>query len=350
MRAAPRGGSSGQSAREGGSAHARRQELPAVVRRAHARALPAPPRHLFTQAQCGEKLRPRAPARRRAKGERAGQSRRGGAGPRTRAGRRDRKRRGGRHGGAPRVARPAPPARALLRRALPAAERVARAVPENPAQQNARLRHRRRLRHGAWGEALFLLLQTLTIGFLIQHFGGHTGRAAAGGHQLPAGPHGAALGGLHRPPAGGGPGPHLHLPAGDGGRAADLDLRRLGRLQRAAAGPGALLRGGPGPPPQGGLSPPPRDPQPPGEPPPTITRWGLEGLWAPPQSAGPRWGWGRGWDPPWTPACPPRRKAGGSRGSRRPTPPSPPHGPPNKGAPALPPHLGCSSFLITGNN
>lgn len=30
--------------------------------------------------------------------------------------------------------------------------------------------------HSAWGEALFLLLQTLTIGFLIQHFGGHTGR------------------------------------------------------------------------------------------------------------------------------------------------------------------------------
>ncbi|XP_072704806.1 mannose-P-dolichol utilization defect 1 protein [Ciconia boyciana] len=28
----------------------------------------------------------------------------------------------------------------------------------------------------AWGEALFLLLQTLTIAFLIQHFGGRTGR------------------------------------------------------------------------------------------------------------------------------------------------------------------------------
>ncbi|KAG7218414.1 hypothetical protein INR49_020395 [Caranx melampygus] len=29
---------------------------------------------------------------------------------------------------------------------------------------------------GAWGEALFLMLQTVTIGFLIQHYGGRTGR------------------------------------------------------------------------------------------------------------------------------------------------------------------------------
>ncbi|KAJ7313275.1 hypothetical protein JRQ81_004560 [Phrynocephalus forsythii] len=28
----------------------------------------------------------------------------------------------------------------------------------------------------AWGEALFLMVQTVTIGFLVQHFGGHTGR------------------------------------------------------------------------------------------------------------------------------------------------------------------------------
>ncbi|KAG7218422.1 hypothetical protein INR49_020392 [Caranx melampygus] len=28
----------------------------------------------------------------------------------------------------------------------------------------------------AWGEALFLMLQTVTIGFLIQHYGGRTGR------------------------------------------------------------------------------------------------------------------------------------------------------------------------------
>uniref|UniRef100_A0A8D0HRW7 Mannose-P-dolichol utilization defect 1 protein homolog n=1 Tax=Sphenodon punctatus TaxID=8508 RepID=A0A8D0HRW7_SPHPU len=28
----------------------------------------------------------------------------------------------------------------------------------------------------AWGEALFLMLQTVAIGFLVQHFGGHTGR------------------------------------------------------------------------------------------------------------------------------------------------------------------------------
>ncbi|XP_078234302.1 mannose-P-dolichol utilization defect 1 protein [Pogona vitticeps] len=28
----------------------------------------------------------------------------------------------------------------------------------------------------AWGEALFLMIQTVVIGFLVQHFGGHTGR------------------------------------------------------------------------------------------------------------------------------------------------------------------------------
>uniref|UniRef100_A0A672UQ23 Mannose-P-dolichol utilization defect 1 protein n=1 Tax=Strigops habroptila TaxID=2489341 RepID=A0A672UQ23_STRHB len=32
----------------------------------------------------------------------------------------------------------------------------------------------------AWGEALFLLLQTMTLGFLMQHFGGHTGRGKWG--------------------------------------------------------------------------------------------------------------------------------------------------------------------------
>ncbi|XP_060635820.2 mannose-P-dolichol utilization defect 1 protein [Anolis sagrei] len=31
----------------------------------------------------------------------------------------------------------------------------------------------------AWGEALFLMVQTVAIGFLVQHFGGHTGRGAS---------------------------------------------------------------------------------------------------------------------------------------------------------------------------
>lgn len=31
----------------------------------------------------------------------------------------------------------------------------------------------------AWGEALFLMMQTVTIGFLIQHYGGRTGRGIA---------------------------------------------------------------------------------------------------------------------------------------------------------------------------
>uniref|UniRef100_A0A8B9MFL7 Mannose-P-dolichol utilization defect 1 n=1 Tax=Accipiter nisus TaxID=211598 RepID=A0A8B9MFL7_9AVES len=38
--------------------------------------------------------------------------------------------------------------------------------------------------------------------------------ASAGGHQLPSGSHGAALRGLHHPPAGGGPGPRVHIPPG----------------------------------------------------------------------------------------------------------------------------------------
>ncbi|XP_062813437.1 mannose-P-dolichol utilization defect 1 protein [Anolis carolinensis] len=31
----------------------------------------------------------------------------------------------------------------------------------------------------AWGEALFLMVQTMAIGFLVQHFGGHTGRGVS---------------------------------------------------------------------------------------------------------------------------------------------------------------------------
>ncbi|XP_063997130.1 mannose-P-dolichol utilization defect 1 protein isoform X1 [Pogoniulus pusillus] len=108
----------------------------------------------------------------------------------------------------------------------------------------------------AWGEALFLLLQTLTLLFLIHHFGGHTGQAAAGCGQPQAGPHRAALGSHHRAAARGGPGQGLHLPAGDRGPSAGPDLRHLCCLQCSAAGSAALLRGGaqrPQPTPQGRL-------------------------------------------------------------------------------------------------
>ncbi|XP_031953581.1 mannose-P-dolichol utilization defect 1 protein isoform X2 [Corvus moneduloides] len=107
----------------------------------------------------------------------------------------------------------------------------------------------------AWGEALFLLLQTLTLLFLILHFGGRTGRAAADRHQRPPGTHGAALGGLHGAPLRGGPGPNLHLPHGNRGSPFGLDLRGLGHLQRGPAGPGAAPGGLPGPPPQKGVTP-----------------------------------------------------------------------------------------------
>ncbi|XP_069655783.1 LOW QUALITY PROTEIN: mannose-P-dolichol utilization defect 1 protein [Haliaeetus albicilla] len=73
----------------------------------------------------------------------------------------------------------------------------------------------------AWGEALFLLLQTLTIGFLIQHFGGHTGR----GLLFVAG-YGVLLGTLLSP----------HAPPGLATllQAANLPIIILSRLLQAA--------------------------------------------------------------------------------------------------------------------
>nr|XP_048689877.1 mannose-P-dolichol utilization defect 1 protein isoform X1 [Caretta caretta] len=77
-------------------------------------------------------------------------------------------------GGAAGAAGPAPAPRALLRRAVPALQPAARSLPEDPGQQRAGNRHRCGVADGAWGEALFLMLQTVTIGFLTQHFGGRT--------------------------------------------------------------------------------------------------------------------------------------------------------------------------------
>ncbi|XP_066065020.1 mannose-P-dolichol utilization defect 1 protein isoform X2 [Chamaea fasciata] len=107
----------------------------------------------------------------------------------------------------------------------------------------------------AWGESLFLLLQTLALLFLILHFGGRTGRADPDRRQRPAGSHGAALGAHHGAPVRGRPGPDLHLPDGNRGSPFGLDLRGLGHLQRGPAGPGAAPGGLPGPPPQKGVTP-----------------------------------------------------------------------------------------------
>ncbi|XP_071656291.1 uncharacterized protein [Patagioenas fasciata] len=109
----------------------------------------------------------------------------------------------------------------------------------------------------AWGESLFLLFQTLTLLFLILHFRGHTARAPAGSDQSQAGAHGAALGDHGGAAPGGGARPRLHVPAGNRGPPFGLDLRGLGRLQRAAAGAGSVLPGGPprSPPPQSRLRP-----------------------------------------------------------------------------------------------
>ncbi|KAM3654675.1 mannose-P-dolichol utilization defect 1 protein isoform 1-T1 [Ammospiza maritima maritima] len=83
----------------------------------------------------------------------------------------------------------------------------------------------------------------------------HPQQADPDRHQRPAGPHGAALGGLHGAPVWGGPGPDLHLPHGNRGSPLGLDLRGLGHLQRGPAGPGAAPGGLPGPPPQKGVTP-----------------------------------------------------------------------------------------------
>ncbi|XP_054367075.1 mannose-P-dolichol utilization defect 1 protein isoform X5 [Mirounga angustirostris] len=45
----------------------------------------------------------------------------------------------------------------------------------------------------SWGEALFLMLQTVTICFLVLHYGGQTVKAAPGRHELPERAHGPAL-------------------------------------------------------------------------------------------------------------------------------------------------------------
>ncbi|XP_065273012.1 mannose-P-dolichol utilization defect 1 protein isoform X3 [Emys orbicularis] len=93
----------------------------------------------------------------------------------------------------------------------------------------------------AWGEALFLMLQTVAIGFLALHFGGRTAQATPGGHQLPQRAHGAAVGRHRLPALRRLAGPDLHLHPGDGRLPDGSDLHRLLRLQRHHRGPAPLL-------------------------------------------------------------------------------------------------------------
>ncbi|XP_062967417.1 mannose-P-dolichol utilization defect 1 protein isoform X2 [Cynocephalus volans] len=67
----------------------------------------------------------------------------------------------------------------------------------------------------SWGEALFLMLQTITIFFLIMHYRGHTMKATPGSHQLPQWAHGPAVSHHSLSAFGGLPGSNLHYHSGN---------------------------------------------------------------------------------------------------------------------------------------
>ncbi|XP_019520403.1 PREDICTED: mannose-P-dolichol utilization defect 1 protein isoform X4 [Hipposideros armiger] len=67
----------------------------------------------------------------------------------------------------------------------------------------------------SWGEALFLMLQTVTICFLVLLYRGQTVKAAPGSHQLPQRTHGPALSHHSLFAFWGLPGANLHLHSGN---------------------------------------------------------------------------------------------------------------------------------------
>ncbi|XP_032136340.1 mannose-P-dolichol utilization defect 1 protein isoform X4 [Sapajus apella] len=67
----------------------------------------------------------------------------------------------------------------------------------------------------SWGEALFLMLQTITICFLVMHYRGQTVKASPGSHQLPQWAHRPALSHHCLPIVWGLPGPNLHFHSGN---------------------------------------------------------------------------------------------------------------------------------------
>uniref|UniRef100_A0A2K5L8M9 Mannose-P-dolichol utilization defect 1 n=1 Tax=Cercocebus atys TaxID=9531 RepID=A0A2K5L8M9_CERAT len=122
----------------------------------------------------------------------------------------------------------------------------------------------------SWGEALFLMLQTITICFLVMHYRGQTvkgvaflacyglvllvhpapglqcaccggGEASPGSHQLPQWAHRPALSHHSLPAVWGLPGPNLHFHSGNWRSPDGWDLCGLLTLQRPHRRPAALL-------------------------------------------------------------------------------------------------------------
>ncbi|XP_010360675.1 mannose-P-dolichol utilization defect 1 protein isoform X6 [Rhinopithecus roxellana] len=93
----------------------------------------------------------------------------------------------------------------------------------------------------SWGEALFLMLQTITICFLVMHYRGQTVKASPGSHQLPQWAHRPALSHHSLPAVWGLPGPNLHFHSGNWRSPDGWDLCGLLSLQRPHRRPAALL-------------------------------------------------------------------------------------------------------------
>uniref|UniRef100_A0ABI0P3M7 Mannose-P-dolichol utilization defect 1 n=1 Tax=Bos taurus TaxID=9913 RepID=A0ABI0P3M7_BOVIN len=93
----------------------------------------------------------------------------------------------------------------------------------------------------SWGEALFLMLQTITIAFLVLHYRGQTVKAAPGSHQLPQWAHGPALSHHSVSALWRVPGPNLHLHSGNWRSPHGWNLCSLFSLQRPHRCPGPLL-------------------------------------------------------------------------------------------------------------
>nr|XP_009249524.2 mannose-P-dolichol utilization defect 1 protein isoform X1 [Pongo abelii] len=93
----------------------------------------------------------------------------------------------------------------------------------------------------SWGEALFLMLQTITICFLVMHYRGQTVKASPGSHQLPQWAHRPAFSHHSLPAVWGLPGPNLHFHSGNRRSPNGWDLCGLLSLQQPHRRPAALL-------------------------------------------------------------------------------------------------------------
>ncbi|XP_057571540.1 mannose-P-dolichol utilization defect 1 protein isoform X2 [Hippopotamus amphibius kiboko] len=93
----------------------------------------------------------------------------------------------------------------------------------------------------SWGEALFLMLQTITIAFLVLHYRQETVKAAPGSHQLPQWAHWPALSHHSLSALWRLPGPNLHLHSGNWRPSHGWNLCSLFPLQQPHCCPAPLL-------------------------------------------------------------------------------------------------------------